>query len=110
MKIAIVNTGSVGLVSGTEMAGKYFAPSALALKPNTDDMRETSSRTLLMDLYAAGATVTAYELTATSAARFSFGDEPSVRYAVKSHGYPVRRPRDPEHHGQSHPVRSKICG
>lgn len=46
---------------GGDVAGKTFAVWGLAFKPKTDDMREASSRTLLEALWAAGATVQAYD-------------------------------------------------
>ncbi len=48
---------------GSEAAlrGKTFALWGLAFKPNTDDMREASSRRLLEQLWAAGARVRAFD-------------------------------------------------
>ena len=43
------------------LRGKTFALWGLAFKPNTDDMREASSRRLLEQLWAAGATVRAFD-------------------------------------------------
>jgi UDPglucose 6-dehydrogenase len=43
------------------MRGKTVAVWGLAFKPNTDDMREASSRRLLESLWAAGAKVRAYD-------------------------------------------------
>jgi len=45
----------------TALKGKTFALWGLAFKPNTDDMREASSRRLLEQLWAAGATVRAFD-------------------------------------------------
>ncbi len=69
---------------GADLAGKHFALWGLAFKPNTDDMREAPSRTLLADLFAAGATVTAYDPVAMAESRRIFGDEPRLRYADKA--------------------------
>ncbi len=69
---------------GTDLTGKHFALWGLAFKPNTDDMRDAPSRTLLADLFAAGATVTAYDPVAMQEARRIFGDEPRLRYADKA--------------------------
>ncbi|MFY0183769.1 UDP-glucose dehydrogenase family protein [Stenotrophomonas sp. PUT21] len=54
--------------------GKTFAVWGLAFKPNTDDMREASSRRLLAQLWEAGAQVRAYDPEATEEARRIFGD------------------------------------
>lgn len=44
-----------------DLQGKTFALWGLAFKPNTDDMREASSRTLMEKLWDAGASVQAYD-------------------------------------------------
>lgn len=54
--------------------GKIFAVWGLAFKPNTDDMREASSRRLLAQLWEAGARVRAYDPEATDEARRIFGE------------------------------------
>lgn len=46
---------------GSDLGGKTFALWGLAFKPNTDDMREASSRVLMEQLWAAGARVQAYD-------------------------------------------------
>jgi UDPglucose 6-dehydrogenase len=56
------------------VCGKTFAVWGLAFKPNTDDMREASSRRLLAQLWEAGATVRAYDPEATGEARRIFGE------------------------------------
>jgi UDPglucose 6-dehydrogenase len=56
------------------LKGKTFAVWGLAFKPNTDDMREASSRTLLRQLWAAGATVRAFDPEAAHEARRIFGE------------------------------------
>ncbi|RDY69344.1 UDP-glucose dehydrogenase family protein [Lysobacter soli] len=56
------------------VAGKTFAVWGLAFKPNTDDMREASSRRLLQQLWDAGAKVRAYDPEATAEAHRIFGD------------------------------------
>ena len=43
------------------LSGKTFALWGLSFKPNTDDMREASSRVLMEELWAAGANVQAYD-------------------------------------------------
>lgn len=57
-----------------EVKGKTFAVWGLAFKPNTDDMREASSRRLLAQLWDAGAKVRAYDPEATDEARRIFGE------------------------------------
>jgi len=69
---------------GADLTGKHFALWGLAFKPNTDDMRDAPSRALLGDLFAAGATVTAYDPVAMPEAKRIFGDEPRLRYSSKA--------------------------
>ncbi len=69
---------------GSALSGKHFAVWGLAFKPNTDDMRNAPSRTLLADLFSAGATVTAYDPAAMHEARRVFGDQPRLTYASKA--------------------------
>ena len=66
---------------GGNLAGRHFALWGLAFKPNTDDMREAPSRTLIDDLLSAGATVTAYDPVAMTEARLVFGDDARLSYA-----------------------------
>ena len=63
------------------LAGKRFAVWGLAFKPNTDDMREAPSRELIADLFAADATVTAYDPAAMEEAQRLFGDDVRLSYA-----------------------------
>jgi len=58
--------------------GKTFAVWGLAFKPNTDDMREASSRRLLPQLWEAGAKVRAYDPEARDEARRIFGDRDAL--------------------------------
>ena len=46
---------------GGDLSGKVVALWGLSFKPNTDDMREASSRTLMEALWDAGASVRAYD-------------------------------------------------
>ncbi len=55
------------------VAGKTFALWGLAFKPNTDDMREASSRVLLEALWGAGARVQAYDPEAMEEAQRIYG-------------------------------------
>ena len=64
-----------------DLKGRHFALWGLSFKPNTDDMREAPSRELIGDLFAAGATVTAYDPVAMHETQRIFGDEPRLKYA-----------------------------
>lgn len=59
---------------GDGVRGRTFAVWGLAFKPNTDDMREASSRTLLQQLWDAGARVRAHDPEAMDEARRIFGE------------------------------------
>jgi len=76
-----VLTAKVKARFGDDLGGRKFAVWGLAFKPNTDDMREAPSRYLLADLFAAGATVAAYDPVAMHEAQRVFGDEPRLTYA-----------------------------
>jgi UDPglucose 6-dehydrogenase len=54
---------------GSDLTGRTFGVWGLAFKPNTDDMREAPSRTLIAELLARGAHVRAYDPVATEEAR-----------------------------------------
>ena len=56
------------------LRGKTVAVWGLAFKPNTDDMREASSRRLLQQLWEAGAAVRAYDPEAQAEAHRVFGE------------------------------------
>lgn len=60
------------------LAGKIFAVWGLAFKPNTDDIREASSRVLLEALWAAGAVVQAFDVQAMDAIRQAYGPRPDL--------------------------------
>ncbi len=66
---------------GENLAGKHFAVWGLAFKPNTDDMREATSRILINNLLQAGATVTAYDPVAMQEAKRIFKDVAGLNYA-----------------------------
>lgn len=55
------------------VAGKTFAVWGLSFKPNTDDMREASSRVLIDSLWKAGARVQAYDPEAMEEAQRIYG-------------------------------------
>ena len=69
-----------------DLKGKHFALWGLAFKPNTDDMRDAPSRELINDLFAAGATVTAYDPVAIHETKRIFGAEPRLTYAESPMG------------------------
>jgi UDPglucose 6-dehydrogenase len=56
------------------LKGRRFALWGLAFKPNTDDMREAASRTLMERLWADGASVHAYDPEALTETRRLYGD------------------------------------
>ncbi|MBT3069164.1 UDP-glucose/GDP-mannose dehydrogenase family protein [Rhodoferax sp. U11-2br] len=66
---------------GADLSGKHFALWGLAFKANTDDMRKATSREVIADLLAAGATVTAYDPVAMTEAKHCFPNEPRLTYA-----------------------------
>ncbi|CAI8828969.1 MULTISPECIES: UDP-glucose dehydrogenase family protein [Methylococcus] len=59
---------------GGDLAGKTIAVWGLAFKPNTDDMREAPSRTLMEALWRAGAKVRAFDPVAQEEAHRIYGD------------------------------------
>jgi UDPglucose 6-dehydrogenase len=67
---------------GADLHGRHFAVWGLAFKPNTDDMREASSRVLLRELVERGATVAVYDPVAMAEARrvlaLDFVDNPGA--------------------------------
>jgi UDPglucose 6-dehydrogenase len=66
---------------GNDLTGKHFALWGLAFKPNTDDMREATSREVIDDLITAGATVTAYDPIAMHEAQRCYPDASALSYA-----------------------------
>lgn len=74
---------------GGQLEGRAIALWGLSFKPNTDDMREASSRTLMEALWAAGCTVRAYDPVAMDVARRLYPDQsrlvlcPSAEEAVQ---------------------------
>ena len=59
---------------GTDLKGRRFAMWGLAFKPNTDDMREAPSRTMLEVLWQMGASVSAYDPAAMEETRRIYGE------------------------------------
>ena len=66
---------------GEDLKGKHFALWGLAFKPNTDDMREASSRILINELIKAGASITAYDPVAMDEGKRIFKDEKHLTFA-----------------------------
>ena len=64
---------------GDDLRGLHFAVWGLAFKPQTDDMRDAPSITLIEDLLAAGATVCAHDPASMNEARHKLGDR--ITYA-----------------------------
>ncbi|WLQ14917.1 UDP-glucose/GDP-mannose dehydrogenase family protein [Hahella aquimaris] len=58
-----------------KLAGRTFALWGLAFKPNTDDMREASSRVLMESLWAAGAKVQAFDPKAMEETQRIYADK-----------------------------------
>jgi UDPglucose 6-dehydrogenase len=63
---------------GDALHGKVIALWGLSFKPNTDDMREASSRVLMHDLWAAGCRVRAYDPVALTEARRLYGERDNL--------------------------------
>jgi UDPglucose 6-dehydrogenase len=72
---------------GEDLTGKHFAIWGLAFKPNTDDMREASSRVLIGELIGRGASVAVYDPVAMPEAKrvlaLDFAAEPAALQRVR---------------------------
>jgi len=66
---------------GSNLQGKHFALWGLAFKANTDDMRKATSRDVIADLLAAGASITAYDPVAMDEAKHCLPNDPRITYA-----------------------------
>jgi len=79
---------------GGDLAGKRFAMWGLAFKPNTDDVREAPSHTIIRLLTEAGAEVVAYDAEAIETTRRVLGEGPlgegSLSYAADPYSALVR--------------------
>ncbi|WP_024528789.1 UDP-glucose dehydrogenase family protein [Serratia fonticola] len=62
-----------------DVKGKTFALWGLAFKPNTDDMREASSRVLMETLWELGASVQAYDPEAMAEAQRIYGQRADLK-------------------------------
>ena len=63
-----------------DLKGKTFAIWGLSFKPNTDDMREAPSRTLMEALWEQGANVRAYDPEAMEETQRIYGDRKDLEY------------------------------
>ena len=68
----------IGSHYGEDLTGKNFALWGLSFKPNTDDIREASSRVLMEQLWAAGASVRAFDPEAMDEIRKVYGDNENL--------------------------------
>lgn len=68
---------------GEDLSGKHFGLWGLAFKPNTDDMRDAPSRTIVTELFRRGATVAAYDPVAVTEARRIFGDDGRLSFVER---------------------------
>jgi UDPglucose 6-dehydrogenase len=66
---------------GEDLSGRTFALWGLAFKPNTDDMREAPSRTVISALLARGARIRAYDPVAMDEARRLLAGQDAVEFA-----------------------------
>jgi UDPglucose 6-dehydrogenase len=66
---------------GDKLAGRKFALWGLAFKPNTDDMREAPSRSVVRGLVERGAEVVAYDPVAMDEAKRVLSDVKGLAYA-----------------------------
>jgi UDPglucose 6-dehydrogenase len=64
---------------GQNLKGLRFALWGLAFKPNTDDMREAPSRTLMQGLWDRGASVSAYDPAAMEETRRIYGERADLQ-------------------------------
>jgi len=64
---------------GKNLQGRRFAMWGLAFKPNTDDMREAPSRSMLEALWAMGASMSAYDPAAMEETRRIYGERADLQ-------------------------------
>jgi UDPglucose 6-dehydrogenase len=67
---------------GGDLTGKTIAIWGLAFKPNTDDMRDASSRVIIEDLIKRGAKVQAYDPVCNAAAKKIFCHNEQISFAA----------------------------
>ncbi len=68
-----------------ELKGKTFALWGLAFKPNTDDMREASSRALMEKLWQQGANIKAYDPVAQDECTRIYGSRDDLQLCTNAH-------------------------
>jgi len=66
---------------GADLSGRRFAIWGLAFKPNTDDMREASSRVVIDAVVGRGARVSAYDPVAMDEARAIYDGNGAIEFA-----------------------------
>jgi UDPglucose 6-dehydrogenase len=66
---------------GPDLDGKHFAIWGLAFKPNTDDMREATSISIMQGLWDRNATITAYDPMAMEVSKRIFADNTRITYS-----------------------------
>lgn len=71
--------------ASADLRGKTFALWGLAFKPNTDDMREASSRVLMEALWQAGAKIQAYDPEAMEECQRIYGDRDDLLLVGTQH-------------------------
>ena len=67
---------------GADLAGRTIAVWGLSFKPNTDDMREAPSRTLIEAIWAAGGKVKAFDPQAMEACKLIYGPRDDMHYCA----------------------------
>ena len=65
---------------GPDLSGRTIGLWGLSFKPNTDDMREAPSKTLIENALAAGATIKAFDPEAMEVCAGLFGNETRLQY------------------------------
>jgi UDPglucose 6-dehydrogenase len=69
---------------GDDLGGRTFALWGLSFKPNTDDMREAPSRTIIEGLWALGARIQAYDPNAMAECRRIYGERADLALCQSS--------------------------
>jgi len=64
-----------------DIQGRHFALWGLAFKPNTDDMREAPSLSVIDQLHSNGSTVSAYDPICNTQAQEMFRDNPTITFS-----------------------------